>query len=299
MADYGNSLQFGLSVTPATDGIEQIAEFVELADETGLDLIAIQDHPYNSTYLDTWTLISHLAARTERVRFFPDVANLALRPPAMLAKAAATLDMLSKGRIELGIGSGAYWDAIVAMGGKRLSPAEAVEATEEAIQVFRLAWGTQRGVSFEGRHYQLHGYQPGPTPIHPIGIWVGALKPRMLDLIGRRADGWVAPLNIYLPPEQAPAAQATIDEGARTAGRDPSEIRRIANVLGSIDAGRGGRGLHGSSEEWAQTLATWATEIGFDMFVFWTSIESREQVERFARQVVPRTRELVEQARRS
>jgi alkanesulfonate monooxygenase SsuD/methylene tetrahydromethanopterin reductase-like flavin-dependent oxidoreductase (luciferase family) len=140
MPDYGQPLRFGLSVTPATAEIDEIAALVDVADTTKLDLVAIQDHAYNPDFLDTWTLIAFLAARTDRVRFFPDVADLALRPPAMLAKAAASLDRLSGGRVELGLGAGAFWDRIATMGGPRRAPAEAVKATAKAIQVIRLAW---------------------------------------------------------------------------------------------------------------------------------------------------------------
>ena len=121
-----------------------------VADETGLDLVAIQDHPYQRAFLDTWTLLASLAPRTERVRFFPDVANLPLRPPAMLAKAAATLDVLSDGRVELGLGAGAFWEGIRALGGPTRNPGEAVAALEEAIQVIRLIWSGRRGVRFAG-----------------------------------------------------------------------------------------------------------------------------------------------------
>ncbi len=294
MADYGLPLQFGLSVTPETTALDEIQHLVGAAEETGLDLVAIQDHPYQPRFVDTWTLIAFLAARTSRVRFFPDVADLGMRPPAMLAKAAASLDRLSGGRVELGLGAGAFWDAIAAMGGPRRTPAEALEATEEAIQLIRLAWGTGQGVTFEGRHYHLRGYHPGPTPAHPISIWLGALKPRMLGLTGRLADGWVSPLNIYLPPEQVPAAQALIDEAARGVGRAPAEIRRIYNVVGAIEADAPGHdGLYGSVDTWATTLSRWATELGFDTLIFWPRTAPPEQVRRFALQVAPATRELV------
>jgi Luciferase-like monooxygenase len=86
-------------------------------------VIGIQDHPYQRRYLETWSLIADLIARTDRVRFFPDVANLPLRFPAMIAKRAATLDVLSGGRFELGLGAGAFWEAIGAMGGPFELPA--------------------------------------------------------------------------------------------------------------------------------------------------------------------------------
>ena len=298
MSDYGLSVQFGVSVTPDANDLEQMTALVDTADQTGLDLVGVQDHAYNPQFLDTWTLLAFLAARTEHVRFFPDVADLALRPPAMLAKAAASLDRLSGGRIELGLGSGAFGDQIAAMGGPRRTPAEAVEATAEAMQIARLVWSTAPSVSFAGRHYQLQGYQPGPPPAHPIGIWLGGMRPQMLRLTGRLADGWVCPLNIYVPPEQVPASRAFIDQAAQRAGRAPSEVRRIYNVLGAIDAGpRGGRGLIGSVQTWAETLTRWTIELGFDTFIFWPLDPSPEQFRRFALDVAPRTRDLVAQAR--
>ncbi len=103
MPDYGSALHFGLSVTPETAHIEAISELVQLADITGLDVVAIQDHAYNRAFLETWTLIAFLAAKTRQIHFMRDVADLPLRPPPMLAKAVATLDRLTDGRAELAI----------------------------------------------------------------------------------------------------------------------------------------------------------------------------------------------------
>jgi alkanesulfonate monooxygenase SsuD/methylene tetrahydromethanopterin reductase-like flavin-dependent oxidoreductase (luciferase family) len=189
MTDHGRALEFGANADPLVDQPQQAAAIARLADTTGLDLVAVQDHPYNRRFLDTWTLLATLAPQTSRVRLVPDVADLPLRPPAMLAKAAATLDVLSGGRVELGLGAGAFWEAIRAFGGPVRSPGEAVQALEEAVQVIRLLWSEQRGVRFTGRHYQLEGAQPGPRPAHAMGIWLGVLGPRMLALTGRLADG--------------------------------------------------------------------------------------------------------------
>jgi alkanesulfonate monooxygenase SsuD/methylene tetrahydromethanopterin reductase-like flavin-dependent oxidoreductase (luciferase family) len=300
MPDYGVPLHFGLSIIPEVALIDQNQELVALAEARGLDLIAIQDHPYLARFVDSWTLMAFLAARTSRIHFFPDVVNLALRPPAVLGKAAATFDRLSGGRLELGLGSGGFWDAIVGMGGTRRRPAEAVESTEEAMRVIRLVWENGQSVSFDGRYYQLHDFPAGPRPAHPVGLWLGVRQPRMLRLTGRLSDGWVCPMNVYLPPERVPAAQAIIDDAARGAGRPLTAVRRIYNVAGAIDApsARAG-GLSGSAEEWSQTLGRWATELGFDTFIFWPSTTSKDQVERFATEIVPRTRELVDRARRA
>src|SRR5438128_722726 len=191
MTDYGRPLAFGFFLNPNAAEYSGLIQTAQLVDDLGLDLIGIQDHPYQSTFLDTWTLLVAVATQTERVRVFPDVANLPLRPPAVLAKAAASLDLISGGRVELGLGAGGLWDAIEAMGGPRREPRDAVAALEEAIAVIRLMWSGQRSVRVEGRFYSLHGIHPGPAPAQPIGIWIGATGPRMLDLIGRLADGWI------------------------------------------------------------------------------------------------------------
>ena len=133
---------------------------MRVADEGGLRLVGIQDHPYQRRFLDTFALIATLLAETRRISFFTDVANLPLRPPAVMAKAAASLDVLSGGRFELGLGAGGLPDYIAAMGGPRRSPGESVEALEEAIDVIRLMWSGERSVSFEGRHYRLDGRAP-------------------------------------------------------------------------------------------------------------------------------------------
>ena len=125
--------RFGLSVLPNTDELERIRELAGVADRAGLDLLGIQDHPYQRRFLDTWSLIPELFAETERISIFTDVANLPLRPPAVMAKAAATLDVLSGGRFELGLGAGGYPDPIAGYGGPRRTPGESVEALDEAI----------------------------------------------------------------------------------------------------------------------------------------------------------------------
>ncbi len=274
MRDYGRDLRFGVSVEPLAGEVESIRRVVRAADREGLDLVGIQDHPYQRRFLDTWTLISTLVPLTGRVRFFPDVANLPLRPPAMLAKSAASLDVISGGRVEMGLGAGAFWDAVAAMGGPRRSPGEAVRALEEAIRVMRLVWSEERSLRFDGEFYGLAGMRPGPAPAHPIGIWVGAYGPRMLRLIGRLADGWVPSL-AYSPPERLPEMQDRVDGAAREAGREPAEITRVYNVDGRIGAEESGP-LEGSVGRWVETLSGFALESGMDSFVFWPKVPLEE-----------------------
>ena len=281
---------FGVFLIPEADNAEQTAQRAITAERLGLDLIGVQDHPYQRRFLDTFSLLAFIAGRTQRIALVPDVANLPLRPPAVLAKAAATIDRLSGGRFELGLGAGAFWDAIEAMGGPRRSGKESVDALAEAINIIRLTWSGQASVSFAGEHYRVHGFKPGPTPAHPIGIWLGAYGPRMVRLTGERADGWL-PSVPRLPLEEVPPRQRAIDDAAKAAGRDPADIRRVANVNGAITDGESQGFLRGPARQWADDLRRLREDYRFDAFIFWGEGDPDEQLHRFAEEVVPAVRE--------
>jgi alkanesulfonate monooxygenase SsuD/methylene tetrahydromethanopterin reductase-like flavin-dependent oxidoreductase (luciferase family) len=289
--DHGRPVTFGWFLVPDAADPPGLVERARRVERAGFDLIGIQDHPYQRRYLDTFSLLATLATATERIGLFPDVANLPLRHPAMLAKAAASIDLLSGGRFELGLGAGSFWDAVAAMGGPRRAPGEAVDALEEAIALIRLLWSDQRSVRFGGRHYQVAGTKPGPAPAHPIGIWLGAIGPRMLEVTGRVADGWV-PSSAYVPPERLPAAQARIDDAAAAAGRDPAAVRRLYNISGRIGPGGGGF-LDGPAGQWVEQLLPLVTETGMDTFVLWLTESPDRQLELFAAEVAPALREAV------
>jgi alkanesulfonate monooxygenase SsuD/methylene tetrahydromethanopterin reductase-like flavin-dependent oxidoreductase (luciferase family) len=290
-------IRFGISIVPATDRLDRIRELVRAADEAALELVGIQDHPYQRRFLDTWSLIPTLLAETKHISFFTDVANLPLRPPAVMAKAAASLDVLSGARFELGLGAGGFPDVIAGFGGPRRTPGESVEALDEAIDVIRLLWSEERSVSFDGKFYRLDGAHPGPRPAHPIGIWVGAFKPRMIRLVGRKADGWLPSLGV-LTRDELRAGNREIDAAAEKASRDPRSIRRIINVQGVIGEQPApsrselpvgylaGEPLAGSADWWGETIAGFVDD-GFDTIVFWPVDPRPGQVELLAGEVVP------------
>jgi alkanesulfonate monooxygenase SsuD/methylene tetrahydromethanopterin reductase-like flavin-dependent oxidoreductase (luciferase family) len=280
--DYGQPVRFGVFITPDGTQPDRPLALAELADDLGYDLIGVQDHPYQRRFLDTWTLLTAMAMRTKNIQVFPDVANLPLRPPAVLAKAAASLDLLSGGRAELGLGAGGFWDAIKAMGGPVRTPGESVAALEEAIQVIRLMWSGERGVHFEGKFYRLQGVHTGPKPAHPMGIWLGAYKPRMLSLVGRAADGWVPSLGGVQPQDLA-EGNARIDEAAKAAGRDPRSIRRVLNASAGVPS---------------DLFVSLTVDYGMDTFLIGDGGDDPEgTLRRFAEEVAPRVRESVAQAR--
>jgi alkanesulfonate monooxygenase SsuD/methylene tetrahydromethanopterin reductase-like flavin-dependent oxidoreductase (luciferase family) len=286
---YGRPLEVGISLIPNRADLELNRELTTRAEALGLDLVGIQDHPYQWRYLDTFPLIGDLIARTERIRFFPDVANLPLRLPGVLAKHAASLDILSGGRFELGLGAGSFWDAIVAMGGPRRTPGQGIDALEEAMHIIKASWSGERTIAFEGKYYTVKGLHPGEPPPHPIGIWLGLGRPRGLALAGRLGEGWVPSMG-WARPELVPDMNRHIDHAAEAAGRDPAAVRRVYNVSGAIVDGEVQGLLQGPPEHWVETISGFAGDLGFDTFIFWPGGDQLEQVERFAREVVPSLR---------
>ncbi|MGK3952144.1 LLM class flavin-dependent oxidoreductase [Microbacterium sp. I2] len=284
--DYGHALEFGAFITPAAADPQAPVELAQLAEASGLDLVTFQDHPYQPAFLDTWTLMSFVAARTERVRISPNVLNVPLRPPAVVARAAASLDLLSGGRFDLGLGAGGFWDAIEAMGGTRLTPGQAVNALEEAIDLIRELWRTDQrgGVFTDGPHHRVHGAKRGPRPAHDIPLLIGAYKPRMLALTGRKGDGWLPSLG-YMQPGDLQKGNAAIDEAAASVGRDPREIRRLLNI-GQLAA---------DPAEFAERLARLASEDGIGTFII--AADDPRLLRFFGEEVAPATRELVAKER--
>ncbi|HEY2269100.1 MAG TPA: LLM class flavin-dependent oxidoreductase [Streptosporangiaceae bacterium] len=281
MPDYGHPIRFGSFITPVNSPASAPVRLAVLSEELGFDLVTFQDHPYQPSFLDTWTLLSWVAAQTERVQVAGNVLNLPLRQPAVLARAAASLDLLSGGRVSVGIGAGGFWDAIEAMGGRRLEPGPAVDALDEAIDVLRGIWDAaeRRPLRIDGAYYRVAGAKRGPAPAHEIPVWVGAYKPRMLGLVGRKADGWLPSLP-YLQPGDLSRGNGMIDQAAQRAGRDPREITRLLNVTG---------------QESAEDLARLALEDGISTFIVMG--DDPDGLRQFATEVAPAVREQVDRGR--
>ncbi|WP_047869908.1 LLM class flavin-dependent oxidoreductase [Nocardiopsis sp. RV163] len=296
MPDYGHPLRFGTFITPAAQDPDRTVALAELTEAAGLDLATFQDHPYNPGFLDTWTLLSWVAARTTRLSVSANVLNLPLRPPAVLARSAASLDLLSHGRFELALGAGAFWDGIEGMGGKRLTPRQAVDALSEGIDVIRAAWDTDArgGVRVNGEHHRVRGMKRGPEPAHEIGISLGAYKPRMLRLVGAKADGWLPSLG-YLKLEDMAGAHRTIDEAAQAAGRDPRQVRRMLNLAQTAFLPTGKDFLQGPPEQWVDDLLPLALEHGYSTFIVGT--DDPRTIQTFGAEVAPALREAVDRER--
>ncbi|MDN4641087.1 LLM class flavin-dependent oxidoreductase [Agreia sp. PsM10] len=280
--DYGHTLRFGTFVTPSAAQPQAPVQLAQLSETLGYDLVTFQDHPYQSSFLDTWTLMSFVASATTRIHIAPNVLNLPLRPAPVTARAAASLDLLSGGRFDLGLGAGGFWDAIEAMGGRRLTPGQAVDALSEAIDIMRGIWAAgERSVLRGGEYYSVNGAKRGPAPAHDIPIWVGAYKPRMLRLTGEKGDGWLPSLP-YLKPGDLQSGNARIDDAAAEAGRNPAEIRRLLNITGT---------------ESVDQLTSMALDDGVGTFIVMG--DEPAALQRFAEQVMEPVREAVATERAS
>ena len=289
--NYGHPLQFGTFITPVNSPPAAAVELAQLSEQLGYDLVTFQDHPYQPGFLDTWTLMAWVAGKSERIQISANVLNLPMRPPAVTARASASLDLLSNGRFQLALGAGAFWDAMEAMGATRLSPGESVEALSESIDIIREFWSSDRGpIRYTGDHYRLDGAKRGPEPGHEIPLWVGGVGPRMLRLIGEKADGWLPSLR-RMKPGQFAESNRVIDEAAEENGRDPREIRRLVNISGTFGPTHEGF-LAGTASDWVDDLLPLVIDQGVGTFILMS--DDPTELRRFAEDVVPALRDAVD-----
>jgi alkanesulfonate monooxygenase SsuD/methylene tetrahydromethanopterin reductase-like flavin-dependent oxidoreductase (luciferase family) len=222
-------LIFGAGVPTSAAPGDDPADFAQQAERLGYDFVSAADHPCggNPSY-ETTTMLTWIAACTSRIKVASRVLAVPFRRPAMVAKLAASLDLLSGGRFILGLGGGYSDNEITALGGPALSPGEKIDSLAEAIQVIRGAW-TCSGYTQHGHHHSVRDLEMEPKPTRPIPVWLGTFGPRALAVTGRLADGWIPSLG-YMPVEEIPVMRRRIDAAAEAAGRRPDEIRGILNV---------------------------------------------------------------------
>lgn len=212
-------------------GYPDFASLVEkcaLAEELDFSAFYASDHlhgvagaPPDVPFLEPWSLLAGLAARTRRLRLGCLVAGVTYRHPAVLAKIAATVDVMSDGRLELGLGAGWSSEDHESYGLDFPPLRERLERLEEAVELIFALW-TGEGRSFEGRHYRLRDAPFAPRPVqrpHPPLLLAGA-SPRLLRLVARRAQAWVS----VSSPGLARRCIERIGAACRKQGRDPAEI---------------------------------------------------------------------------
>jgi F420-dependent oxidoreductase-like protein len=238
------SLRFGLLTEPALPWPELVSHWQE-AERLGFDTAWVIDHfmslggPDDRPYYEGWTLLAGLAAVTTRIRLGVMVTGNTYRNPALLAKQAVTVDHISGGRLELGLGAGWAEREHAAYGFDFPGPRERVDRFAEAVEVVTRLQREERS-TFTGRYYRLEDapFEPKPLQTPRLPLMVGAKGPRMLALTAHYADFW----NTRRSPEEAGELSRALDEHCRAIGRDPSTLVRsvlpAVDVFTSLDAAR-------------------------------------------------------------
>jgi F420-dependent oxidoreductase-like protein len=231
-------MRFGLDMAQHRLEWDDLLGQVRFAEEAAFDGAWIFDH-FQPLYgqgpgpcMEAWTLLAALAASTERIRLGALVTGMTYRHPSVLAAEVVTVDQVSQGRLEFGIGAGWFEPEHRELGIELPPVGERVDRFEEGLQVI-VDLLTTDDATFEGEHFQLRGATIRPRPVqqpHPP-VWIGASGPRMLGIVARLADVW----HTFGSPAEVARLSKRLDEKMAQVGRDPSEVARAASL--SIEDG--------------------------------------------------------------
>lgn len=238
-----HDVTIGLKPSQQFTTIDTLRRVWGLADGGGFDSLWVFDHfapmgpARDGDVFEAWTLMAAMAEATERVRIGSLVSGNIYRQPGVLAKMAVTVDHLSAGRLELGLGAGGddHPDAMLGIAERPAS--DRIDALAEACHVLRSLWA-QPTSDFAGRHYTLTGARSDPKPVQrPLPLWVGSSGPRRgLRVVAEHADGWFSACMPSEGPEGPIALGRVLDEHCTELGRDPSDVRRGAQFPLGADA---------------------------------------------------------------
>jgi len=257
------TLSFGLKTTPMHTTYQQILRSWQQADEVSeLEHAWLWDHmlplsgPQDGPVFEGWTLLSALAGQTRRLRLGLLVTNSQIRQPAVLGKMASTVDVISGGRLILGLGAGGMLPAgqprtpdqhpgvaeYLAYGLPVAAPAEALQRLAETVAIVRRMF-TEDVFDFAGRYFTLTGTRNEPKPVQPGGppVLIGCTGPRMLRLAAEHADIWNMPGPPHNSVEYAAERSAFLDQQCAEIGRDPATVTRSVQVILRADDAAGGR----------------------------------------------------------
>jgi alkanesulfonate monooxygenase SsuD/methylene tetrahydromethanopterin reductase-like flavin-dependent oxidoreductase (luciferase family) len=241
-------LRFHVLLLPSVGWAELKARVLRL-EELGVEVAALADHVVDWTnptapWTEAWTALPALAEATRSIRLSTVVSQIPLRNPAMLARQVSTLDHISNGRVELGLGTGLTIDPSSAMiGVPNWEPSERVERFAEYVEVIGRLFRDEV-TSYEGRYYQVDGAPRQPAVQAPRPpILVAALGRRMMRLAARHADIWNSMSFLPSFEEQLAETRArceAIDTECEAAGRDPATLRRSYTMFDARARSRGG-----------------------------------------------------------
>lgn len=312
-------MRFGIQIEPQFGfTFSDIAELAKEAERLGFTALWASDHllwdakSERRNCLDVWALIPALATVTTKLRLGTLVTCNSYRLPSVLAKTAASVDHISNGRLEFGLGAG--WKDIEykAYGIPFLPVATRLAQLEEAAQLIKLLW-TEERASFKGNHYQLDDATCAPKPVQqPLKMWIGgAGEKKLLRTVAQYADGWNMIFGYQLPAvkkklevlkrhcDAVKRDFTTIDKSlfivTSIAETEEEMKRREANTATALGTGRifklaRDAGTIGTAEQVAEVLRRYQ-ELGFDYFIaMFPYTQDKEMLQRFAETVVPKLR---------
>lgn len=222
-------MQFGivLHVSAAYATWDNFLTLAKEAEQLGYDSVWLSDHfvsPDGRSYgLEAWTVLSALAPVTSKIRLGTYVLCNQFRHPSLLAKMASTLDSLSGGRLELGIGAGWLKDEHVAFGFRWDKHSKRVERLKETIRIIKELW-TEKKVSFDGKYFRLKDATLEPKPLQRLcpPLWIGGNSEPIRTVVAENGDGWIP---VLPTPKQLADGVTDIKEKMKSFGRDPRKLR--------------------------------------------------------------------------
>ena len=299
--DSNRRVLFGLGLMSGVDQVSDLLRHARVADEAGLDMFNVGDHPYFADRIDAYAAVGFVLGATSRIVGSVVMTNLLSRPAPILARTITGLSAVSGGRVILGLGAGGIWEEIVALGVPRLSPGQRIRALEEAVTVVKALSGGGGPVTFEGEFYQVTELMPAAAATPPI--WLGTGGKKGLAVAGRQADGWIPPHAADWRSTVVAEGRPLIDEAAVAAGRDPADVGTVYLVSGRITRDPlsqtrddQGRWTGGGVEQWVEELTTAVLEHDASAFNYLLPPGqdlSDTTVNRWAREVVPAVREAI------
>ena len=275
------------------DDVHALVDLASRAEELGVHSVWVHDHVFNvghvldrignRPYYEPLALLSYVAARTTRVRLGTSVLVLPYHNAIRLAKTAATLDVLSRGRLVLGVGVGAIENEMEAMGS---AFKERGAITDESIAVMRTLW-REEDPRFDGRHYRFAGMKFSPKPVqHPIPLVIGGVSRPAIRRAAQIGNGW-QPLG--LTPDALRQGIAQLHDEIRACGREPAQVP-VSLALSLAEARRGRFALGTEPREIVRTAKAFAA-LGLDTLIISATTsdvrQARAALEMIGAEVVP------------
>ena len=294
-------VRFQILTLPGRPWAEYRAQVLHV-EELGFDIAAVPDHFCDwanppAPWLECWTLMAALAVETTSIRLATNVSQIPLRNPGVLAHQAVTVDHISEGRVELGIGTGLMIDPGTEMVGlPNWSNAERASRFGEYIELLGLLL-SQETTTYEGTYYSAEDAVMNPSSLQSprLPVIAAALGPKMMRHTARFADGWNT---MSFSPDfdeqlvELTERNARMDELCEELGRDPASLRRSVNIFDAQARAAGGRLRVYDDEALLVDLISGLREAGYDEFGLYYPSDSAqiEAFERTAREVIPRLR---------